>query len=58
MMLFILLGICLAWLIYATVTLYGITGYIAIVAVVLFLVVWTWAHRDEMAEREKSSSEL
>jgi hypothetical protein len=58
MMLFILLGICIAWLIYATVTLYGMTGYITIVAVVLFLFVWTWAHRDAMAESEKSSSEL
>ncbi len=51
-MLIILLGTCIVWLVYTTVKLYGITGYIAIVAVVLFLFVWTWAHRDVAHDTE------
>ena len=45
--LFILLGACIVWLLYAAVVLYGFTGYVAIAGITLFLVIWDRLHRDQ-----------
>jgi hypothetical protein len=45
--LFLVLSACLVWVFYAAVILYGLSAYIAIAAIVLFVWVWTWCHTDE-----------
>ena len=44
--LFIVISASVVWLIYAAILLYGVTGYAAVTAVVWFLLIWTWFHKD------------
>ena len=43
---FIVISASVVWLIYAAILLYGVTGYAAVTAVVWFLLIWTWFHKD------------
>ena len=45
---FLVLSACIVYACYAAVVLYGLTGYIAIAAIVLFMWLWTWIHPDQL----------
>jgi hypothetical protein len=45
-MVFLVLSACIVYASYAAVVLYGLTGYIAITTVVLFIWLWSWLHPD------------
>ncbi len=44
--LFIVVGGSAVWLVHAAVLLYGIIGYAVATAIVSFLLIWTWVHKD------------
>jgi hypothetical protein len=44
---FLVLSTCVVYACYAAVVLYGLTGYIAIAAIALFIWLWSWVHPDQ-----------
>ena len=44
---FLVLSTCVVYACYAAVVLYGLTCYIAIAAIALFIWLWSWVHPDQ-----------